>query len=121
MDAERAARTQLALSQQLARGEYLVHSARMVGDVDDYATWHAGRAAWRETVARMLAAQVSDEQAQAFCRLCVMASERESWKRRYEIELRALKAGLDLIEELREGLLPPTREPWPEEPEDWSL
>jgi hypothetical protein len=91
-----AARMTTALTEHHSHGEYLLESARMVGDIDDYVIWRSGRNAWRDTAATVIS-DYSTEQAMEFRKVCHVPSDIESWKRQYELELGTLQEGLELL------------------------
>jgi hypothetical protein len=96
MDEDVAARMKTALTEHHSHGEYLLQSARMVGDIDDYMIWRSGRNAWRDTAATVIS-DYSTEQAIEFRKVCHVPSDIESWRRQYELELRTLQEGLELL------------------------
>jgi hypothetical protein len=103
MDDSVAARMKTALTEHHSHGEYLLQSARMVGDLDDYMIWRSGRNAWRDTAATVIS-DYSTEQAMEFRKVCHVPSDIESWKRQYELELRTLQDGLELLLDWRAAI-----------------
>jgi hypothetical protein len=91
------------LEKQRSLGEYLLESARMVGDEDDYAVWKQSRLGWSATVAAILAGLRSirgpqhpapDHSPDAHL----------NWKQSYEAELRSVRSDLLLIAKAGEAV-----------------
>ena len=101
MDTSYAERTRSLLTEHRSGGEYLLHSARMVGDEEDHAIWRRGRQAWSESTAEMLT-EAFPEARPRFLRPDVSPLQGSDWKRAYEAELRTVHANLVLLESLGE-------------------
>ena len=54
-DANEFARMLRLLDEHRSRGEYVLHSARMVGDEEDHAIWQQSRRAWAAAARAALA------------------------------------------------------------------
>ncbi len=104
MDRDDATWTTFLLAEHRSKGEYLVHSARMVGDEDDYAVWRQGRRAWTDATAATIEEVFSDAVAADFCRTCADPPLGEIWKRQYERELRSIGAALQRLAALSEEI-----------------
>ena len=92
------ARTRTLLAEHRSDGEYVLHSARLVGDEDDHSIWRQSRRAWLAATADVLFAYFPGE--------TVELGPREptgvDWKRQYEAELRTVRDGLRLLDTLSE-------------------
>jgi hypothetical protein len=108
MDQPDTARMRDRLAEHCSRGEYVLHSARMVGDEDDYSIWRMSRLAWREEVAAVLVESLPEEASVRFLTICASPMDSSGgWKRVYEAELRTVNEGLALLGDLAESLQRP--------------
>jgi hypothetical protein len=108
MDQPDAAWMRNRLAEHCSRGEYVLHSARMVGDEDDYSIWRMSRLAWREEVAAELVEGFPAEGSLRFLTICASPTNSSGgWKRVYEAELRTVNDGLALLNELADTLQRP--------------
>jgi hypothetical protein len=107
MDQPDTARMRHRLAEHCSRGEYVLHSARMVGDEDDYAVWRMSRLAWREDVAAALAGDFPEDAHVKFLSACASPAPSGGWKRVYEAELRTVNEGLSLLGDLADSLQRP--------------
>jgi hypothetical protein len=96
MTADDTARTLMLLAEHRSRGEYVLHSARMVGDEDDHAIWRQSRDAWRMAATSTVITRLPEESA-AFRQASQPPAPSEGWRRHYEAELRSVRAGLELL------------------------
>ena len=101
MDTNTAAWMRDALAEHHSAGEYVLQSARMVGDEDDHAIWRRSRGAWRDSLAGTLSRAFPGER-RADVLNVQMSTAPTGWKQLYEAEVRAVQAGLELLEELAE-------------------
>jgi hypothetical protein len=99
-----AANPRSLLSTRRAAGEYVLQSARMVGDEDDYAIWQRGWETWRAAVARMLEEHFSDSPITRPDRRAALPLGGEGWKCEYEADLQDVGATLQLLTKLSEQL-----------------
>jgi hypothetical protein len=105
MNPDELARMRSLIDRHLADGEYVIHSARMVGDDEDHAIWRQSRRKWCDdslaTVSR-IAPESADE-----LRLCcgVPAAE-ENWKQQYVAELKSVELALEHLVDVGERLEP---------------
>jgi hypothetical protein len=98
MDPAELARMRESLAEHRSAGEYVLQSARMVGDEDDQAIWRRSRCAWRDAVTSMLSRTFPEAERSALdVRLTGAPS---GWKKLYEAELRTVVDGLALLDEL---------------------
>jgi hypothetical protein len=101
MDRDTAAWMRDALAEHHSAGEYVLQSARMVGDEDDHAIWRRSRCSWRDAVAAMLSRAFPGER-RADALNVQLNTAPTGWKQLYEAEIAAVRAGLTLLEELDE-------------------
>jgi hypothetical protein len=101
MGPDETARTLSLLAEHRSGGEYVLHSARMVGDEEDHAIWRQSRRAWRTAAASAVSTRFPSE-GTAFRQVCRAPTELDGWRRQYEAELRTVRAGLDLLGALAE-------------------
>jgi hypothetical protein len=104
MDFERASSLRSVLDAHRNDGEYLLHSARMVGDEQDHAIWRAGARAWREEVAASIADAASADAAVQFRRAAIENVPPGSWKPQYVAEVKLVKDGIARLEAIAEDL-----------------
>jgi len=95
------ARTRSLLAERRSDGEYVLHSARLVGDEDDYSVWRQSRRAWLAATADSLFAHFPAAELDLGPRETTAGTD---WKRQYEVELRNVREGLRLIEALAERI-----------------
>ncbi len=101
MPTEDPARTRSLLAERRSDGEYVLHSARLVGDEDDLSIWRQSRRAWLAATADVLFAHFPSEKLE----LGPREPDRDSdWKRQYEAELRTVREGMRLLEQLDERI-----------------
>jgi hypothetical protein len=103
MTAEDTARTLMLLAEHRSSGEYVLHSAKMVGDEDDHAIWRQSRDSWRMGASAAVLTRLPEESA-AFRQACQPQIESAGWRREYEAELASVRAGLDLLARFAETL-----------------
>jgi len=90
------AHTLLLLAEHRSSGEYVLHSARMVGDEDDHALWSQSCRVWRTAAAATIIAHFPAN-SDAFDRASRPPVELGDWKRQYQAEIRAVTALLELL------------------------
>lgn len=104
MDSHDLARTLSLLDQYRAGGEYVLHSARMVGDEDDHAIWRQSRRVWSsEAVA--LVQKLSADAARDLALACRAAEGPGNWKKQYVAELESVEAGLERLLEFDQRIV----------------
>ncbi|HEY4897028.1 MAG TPA: hypothetical protein VII01_13160 [Solirubrobacteraceae bacterium] len=86
------------IEQHRSGGEYVLHSARMVGDEDDHAVWSQGCRVWRAAAATTVI-ECLPEQRAAFAEAAQHPRGLSGWKQQYEAEIRAVTAILELFEQ----------------------
>jgi hypothetical protein len=96
MDEEASRSVRPLLEEHRANGEYLLHSARMVGDEEDHAIWRTGTRVWREEVAGSIALASSREKATSF-RAASVAVPAGGWKPQYVAEVKIVKDAIALL------------------------
>lgn len=101
MTPEDPAWTRSLLAERRSDGEYVLHSAKLVGDEDDHSIWRQSRRAWLAATADVLFAHFPAEKLEFGPR----DPDRQSdWKRQYEAELRTVRDGMKLLEQLDERI-----------------
>lgn len=100
MSIDDPARTRSFLAEHRSDGEYVLSSARMVGDEEDHSIWRQSRRAWLAATTDVLFAHFPSE------RLALdpgePAGQTTGWKGQYESELRTVREGLRLLDSLAE-------------------
>ncbi len=97
METQTAAWMRDALAEHRSAGEYVLQSARMVGDEDDHAIWRRSRASWRDEVAATMNRAFPGGDRRADALIVQMSTQPAGWKQVYEAEIRAVQAGLALV------------------------
>jgi hypothetical protein len=90
-----------ALAEHHSAGEYVLQSARMVGDEDDHEIWRRSRCSWCEGLADTLSRAFPGER-RADVLSVQMSQAPTGWKQLYEAEIRTVQAGLALLDALAE-------------------
>jgi hypothetical protein len=96
MDADETARTLRLLDEHRSRGEYVLLSARMVGDEDDHAVWSQTCQAWTVATVAALRSRPNLDGVDLIDAPRVPDAA-PSWKHQYEAELRSVTEGLDTL------------------------
>ncbi len=86
----------LLLAEHRSNGEYVLHSARMVGDEDDHAVWSQSCRVWR-TAAAATVIEHFPADSEAFDRASRHPIELGGWKQQYQAEIGAVTALLELL------------------------
>jgi hypothetical protein len=94
------------LAEHHRAGEYVLQSARMVGDENDHAVWRRSRCAWRDALLATFN-RLAPGEPRLDALNVRLDGPPSGWKKLYEAELRALQSGLDLLAELEEELSAP--------------
>jgi len=102
MDNVAIARMRDSLAEHRSAGEYVLQTARMVGDEDDHAVWRRSRRAWHEAVIATLAREFPGTPLTAFN--VRLGGAPTGWKKLYEAEVRTVADGLALLAELDSSL-----------------
>ena len=89
------------LAEHRSDGEYLLHSARLVGDEDDHSIWRQSRRIWLAATADAVFAHFPAETVELGPR---EPAAGQGWKRQYEAELRTVRDGLRLLDTLDERI-----------------
>jgi hypothetical protein len=89
------------LAEHCSGGEYVLSSARLVGDEEDHSIWRQSQRAWVAAATDALFAHFPAEQLDVSLREPVLGS---GWKGQYEAELRTVRDGLKLLESLSERI-----------------
>ena len=101
MPLDDSAGTRSLLAERRADGEYVLHAARLVGDEEDFAIWRQSRRAWLAATADVLFAHFPSERLEFGPR---QPEPGIDWKRQYEAELRTVRDGVKLLEQLNERI-----------------
>jgi hypothetical protein len=88
------------LAEHRSDGEYVLSSARMVGDEEDHSIWRQSRRAWLASTADVLFAHFPSEHLELDAG--EPAGHAAGWKGQYESELRTVREGLRLLDSLAE-------------------
>ncbi len=89
------------LAERRSDGEYVLHSAKLVGDEDDHLIWRQARRAWLAATADVLFAHFPAEKLDFGPREPEPGTD---WKRQYEAELRTVREGMTLLDRLDERI-----------------
>jgi hypothetical protein len=100
MSYEDPARTRSLLAEHRSDGEYVLSSARLVGDEEDHSIWRQARRAWLASTSDVLFAHFPSEHLDL--ETPKPASQSGGWKGQYEAELRTVRDGLKLLDALAE-------------------
>ncbi len=84
-------------------GEYVLHSARMVGDEEDHAIWKQSRYAWAASTVSVLA-EPADIRALESLRTFSGTGAEGNWKHQYEAEVRSVSTDLELISKVHDNI-----------------
>ena len=102
------ARTRSLLAEHRSDGQYVLSSARMVGDEEDHSIWRQSRRAWITAATEVIVAHFPSEP------LALEGLEptphASGWKGQYESELRTVREGLRLLDSLAERVTTSTLE-----------
>ncbi|HEX5224264.1 MAG TPA: hypothetical protein VFW29_03945 [Solirubrobacteraceae bacterium] len=110
MDQPEIARMRESLAEHRSAGEYVLQTARMVGDEDDHAVWRRSRCAWRDALTAALERAFPDAPRGALD--VRLGGAPAGWKKLYEAEIRTVADGLELLAELDRSLhVAPEAEP----------
>jgi hypothetical protein len=93
------ARTRSLLAEHRSDGEYVLSSARLVGDEADHSIWRQSRRAWVAAATDALFTHFPAERLDVGPREPAPGS---GWKGQYEAELRTVREGLKLLQSLAE-------------------
>jgi hypothetical protein len=104
VDGNDAARKRSTIAELRSGGEYVLHSARMVGDEDDHFIWRSSRRAWIDAGAMNLARAFAGDVSVKFDRACRTPVQSANWKRQYELELGSVNAALEMLARLEDEL-----------------
>lgn len=100
MSIDDPARMRSLLAEHRSDGEYVLSSARLVGDEEDHSIWRQSRRAWLAAAKDVLVAHFPSEH--LALDLGEQARPATGWKRQYESELRTVREGLRLLDSLAE-------------------
>ena len=106
MERKDAACKRSAIAELRSGGEYLLHSAKMVGDEEDYFIWRSSCRAWIDSGSPKIAATFGEDAGAEFDRSCRARVQKADWKRQYEFELRTINAALGVLVRLEDELDP---------------
>jgi hypothetical protein len=99
MSHEDPARTIPLLAEHRSSGEYVLQSARMVGDEDDHAIWSQSCRLWRARTAETIAEHFPLHRA-ALADASRQPQGLADWKQQYEAEMRSVRAVLSLLDSI---------------------
>jgi predicted nucleotide-binding protein len=93
------------LGQCVNQGQALVQRASLVGDFSDYESWKAARNQWIEPTVQALEHMYDGpDHGAEFVRAVTAAAGGQRWQQHYAADLDAVKAGVELLTDLRSGL-----------------
>jgi predicted nucleotide-binding protein len=94
------------LGQCVNQGQALVQRASLVGDFSDYESWKAARNQWIEPTVQALEHMYDGpDHGAEFVRAVTAAAGGQRWQQHYAADLDAVKAGVELLTDLRSDLV----------------